>query len=93
MRKAHELAVICSQKVSIICTDFQRSCFTYCNDGRLKPDLEHIFKGTASRIWLNTFTEEQVSLPTISNRLKIGSLVKIMNINFFEFLWCFEFYC
>ena len=43
IKKLHEISVICGLKVSVICTDFEKSCFTYCNDPRLGHDLESVF--------------------------------------------------
>ena len=62
IKKIHELSVICGLKVSIVCTDFEKSCFTYCNDPRLEPSLETIFKGTNKPLWLTNFLPSEVKI-------------------------------
>ena len=61
IKKVHELAVICGLKVSVICTDFEKSCFTYCNDSRLEHDLESVFSTVHTPVWLTNFKEREVN--------------------------------
>ena len=60
MKKAHELSVICGLKISIICTDFNRTTFVYSNDGRLNWDLEELFKDVQRPMWLTEFSDSDV---------------------------------
>ena len=61
IKKAYEISVMCGAKISIICTDFQKNCFTFCNSGRLEFDLKKVFGGIGSSIWLTSFDESDVS--------------------------------
>ena len=61
IKKVHELAVICGLKVSVICTDFEKSCFTYCNDPRLQHDLESVFSENIKPVWWTKFSEQEVN--------------------------------
>ena len=60
MKKAHELSVICGMKISIICTDFNRTCFCYSNDKRLDWDLKKLFKDVQRPMWLTQFSDSDV---------------------------------
>ena len=52
---------MCGLKISIICTDFNKHCFTYTNDERLKFDVHSLFQEVKGPVSMTTYTPEQVS--------------------------------
>ena len=64
VKKAHELSVICGMSISIVCTDFENTCFTFCNDKRLEVDLPPILKLSKGQISLTQFEPSQVNFFT-----------------------------
>ena len=62
IKKAHELSVMCGLKVSIFCTDFDSSCFTFCNDERLMMDPKQVFKDLEKPINITRFDPTGVKI-------------------------------
>ena len=60
VKKAHELSVICGVKISLVCTDFENICFTFCNDSRLDVELSSILKKSQRKIRLTKFEPSEV---------------------------------
>ena len=57
IKKAYELSVICGLKISVFGTDFNRSCFSFCNDRKLKVEPEEVFSDFGMPIWMTNFSE------------------------------------
>ena len=70
VKKAYELSVICGVKISIICTDFEKTCFSYCNDARLSHDLEKVFKDVYKPIWISKFASKDYPFASVRGDTK-----------------------
>ena len=70
MKKAHELSVICGFKISIFATDFNRACFSFCNDPRLKINIEDVFKDLNKPIWMTNFNEVEYPFTSVRGEIK-----------------------
>ena len=70
IKKAHELSVICGVKISIFCTDYEKNCFTYCNDPKLRIDETKIFAKTPQPITMIRFQPEGYPYSSVSNESK-----------------------
>ena len=70
VKKAHELSVVCGVKISLICTDFEKTCFTFCNDPRLSIDHSSILGGLAKPISVTRFKEQDYPFKQINQNLK-----------------------
>ena len=57
MKKAYELSVLCGLKISIFGTDFDKICFSFCNDSRLQVDLEQLFRELNNPLWMTDFNQ------------------------------------
>ena len=70
IKKVHELSVICRLKISIVCTDFERTCFTYSNDERLDYNLERVLGDINKPIWLTRFLPEDYPFSSVKGDTK-----------------------
>ena len=52
---------MCGMKISIFCTDFDTSCFTFCNDERLIMDPREVFKDLEKPINITHFDPNDVA--------------------------------
>ena len=73
MKKAHELSVMCGLKISIIATDFEKICFSFCNDPRLSLNMQKVFKGVNKPLWMTDFNDLQYPFASVrgENKKKI----------------------
>ena len=61
LKKAYELSVLCGMKISVFGTDFEKNCFSYSNDERLKQKASVLLSECPSRINYNEFEDEDVN--------------------------------
>ena len=70
IKKAHELSVICGLKISIVCTDFERTCFSFSNDERLDYNLERVLGSINKPVWLTRFFPEDYPFSSVKGETK-----------------------
>ena len=70
VKKAYEISVMCGLKVSLFCTDFGKTCFSFCNDERLELDTEKLFKSTCKPFWINRFREEDYPFKSVKGEIR-----------------------
>ena len=82
MKKAHELSVICGVKISVIGTDFNKTCFSYSNDDRFSELLDQVLRVIYKPIWLTKFDGTQYPFESNKevNKHKVLFGRKIQNI-------------
>ena len=51
---------MCGVKISIFCTDFDTTCFTFCNDQRLALDPKEVFRDMEKPINITHFDSDDV---------------------------------
>ena len=70
VKKAHELSVICGLKISIFCTDFDKTSFSFCNDERLAVDTEELFSSINKPIWMTRFSPTDYPFKSVKGEIK-----------------------
>ena len=61
---------MCGLKISIFCTDFDKTCFSYCNDERLEQDTEKLFRLISKPIWMNRFRDEDYPFKSVKGEIR-----------------------
>ena len=70
IKKAYELSVVCGLKISIVCTDFKKTCFTYSNDERLAFDVSEMLSEISSPVWLTRFNDSDYPFSSVKGEIK-----------------------